>query len=120
MTALEKAESALHRGGYVMNTGAAFPPDFRPWPRTSGPWSPTPGRPVIAGVEATGEVLEAGKGVALTPGTRVTVFLVDGAWRQEITMDAELAVPDYAEVCVKPRICGDGLRSWGVLVDFSA
>ena len=27
---------------------------------------------------------------------------------------------DYAEVCVKPRICGDGLRSWGVLVDFSA
>ena len=34
--ALKKAESALHRGGYVMNTGAAFPPDFRPWPRTSG------------------------------------------------------------------------------------
>ncbi|MBV8182824.1 MAG: DDE-type integrase/transposase/recombinase, partial [Mycobacterium sp.] len=27
---------------------------------------------------------------------------------------------DYAEVCVKPRICGDGLRSWGVLADFSA
>jgi len=27
---------------------------------------------------------------------------------------------DYAEVCVKPRICGDCLRSWGVLVDFSA
>ncbi len=27
---------------------------------------------------------------------------------------------DYAEVCVKPKICGDGLRSWGVLVDFSA
>ena len=26
-------------------------------------------------------------------GTRVTVFLVDGAWRQEITVDAELAVP---------------------------
>ena len=67
MTALEKAESALHRGGSVMDTGAAFPPDFRPWPRTSGPWSPTPGRPAIAGVEATGEVLEAGQGVALTP-----------------------------------------------------
>jgi len=44
-------------------------------------------------VEAAGEVLEAGQGVALTPGTWVTVFLVDGAWRQEITMDAELAVP---------------------------
>ena len=27
---------------------------------------------------------------------------------------------DYAEVCVKPRMCGDGLRSWGLLVDFSA
>ena len=93
MTALEKAESALHRSGSVMDTGAAFPPDFRPWPRTSGPWSPTASRPVIAGVEATGEVLEAGQGVALTPGTRVTVFLVDGAWRQEITMDTELAVP---------------------------
>src|ERR1700751_143470 len=24
---------------------------------------------------------------------------------------------DYAEVCVKPRIDGGGLRSWGVLVD---
>jgi putative transposase len=27
---------------------------------------------------------------------------------------------DYAEVCVKPRICGDGLCSWELLVDFSA
>jgi putative transposase len=27
---------------------------------------------------------------------------------------------DYADVCVKPRICGDGLRSWELLVDFSA
>ena len=27
---------------------------------------------------------------------------------------------DYAEVCVKSRICGDGLRRWGVLADFSA
>ncbi len=27
---------------------------------------------------------------------------------------------DYAEVCFKPRICGDGLRSWWLLVDFSA
>ena len=62
-----EVESALHRGGTVMDTGAAFPPDCRPWTQTSGPWSPTPGRPVIAGVEATGEVLEAGQGVALTP-----------------------------------------------------
>jgi putative transposase len=27
---------------------------------------------------------------------------------------------DYAEVCVKPRICGDGLFSWELLMDFSA
>jgi putative transposase len=27
---------------------------------------------------------------------------------------------DYAEVCVKPRISGDGLRWWGVPLDFSA
>jgi putative transposase len=27
---------------------------------------------------------------------------------------------DYAEVCVKPRMCGDGLRSWESLADFSA
>jgi hypothetical protein len=27
---------------------------------------------------------------------------------------------DYAEVGVKPRICGDCLRSWELLVDFSA
>ena len=33
------------------------------------------------------------KGVALKPGTRVTVFLVDRGWRPEITVDAELAVP---------------------------
>ena len=38
-------------------------------------------------------MLESGQGVALKPGTRVTVFLVDGAWRQEITMDEEQAVP---------------------------
>ena len=37
MTALEKAESALHRSAYVMDTGAACPPDFRPWPRDLGP-----------------------------------------------------------------------------------
>ena len=40
MTAPDKAESALHRSGYVMDTGAAFPPDLRPWPRDLGPWSP--------------------------------------------------------------------------------
>jgi hypothetical protein len=27
---------------------------------------------------------------------------------------------DYAEVCVKPRVCGDGVLGGGLLVDFSA
>ena len=35
-------------------------------------------------------------------------------------IDGVIFHTDYAEVCVKPRICGDGLRSWGLLVDFSA
>jgi len=40
-------------------------------------------------------------------------------WRDE---ESERVIfhTDYAEVCVKPRFCGDGLRSWGLLVDFSA
>ena len=36
MTAPDKAESALHRSGYVTDTGAAFPPDLRPWARDLG------------------------------------------------------------------------------------
>jgi hypothetical protein len=35
-------------------------------------------------------------------------------------IDGVIFHTDYAEVCVKPRICGDGLRSWGLLADFSA
>jgi len=35
-------------------------------------------------------------------------------------IDGVIFHSDYAEVCVKPRVCGDGLRSWGVLADFSA
>ena len=31
-----------------------------------------------------------------------------------------IAHSDYAEVCVKSRICGDGLHLWGLLADFSA
>ena len=40
--------------------------------------------------------------------------------RQGHPIDGAIHHSDYAEVCVKPRICGDGLRSWGLLVDFSA
>ena len=35
-------------------------------------------------------------------------------------IDGVIFHSDYAEVCVKPRIWGDGLRSWGLLADFSA
>ena len=35
-------------------------------------------------------------------------------------IDGVIFHTDYAEVCVKPRVCGDGLLSWELLVDFSA
>ena len=35
-------------------------------------------------------------------------------------IDGVIFHTDYAEVCVKPRICGDGLLWWGVSLDFSA
>jgi hypothetical protein len=40
--------------------------------------------------------------------------------RQGHPIDGAIHHSDYAEACVKPRICGDGLRSWELLVDFSA
>jgi putative transposase len=40
--------------------------------------------------------------------------------RQGHPIDDAIHHSDYAEVCVKPRMCGDGLCSWGVLADFSA
>jgi putative transposase len=40
--------------------------------------------------------------------------------RQRHPIEDAIHHSDYAEVCVKPRIRGDGLRSWGVLADFSA
>jgi transposase InsO family protein len=51
--------------------------------------------------------------------------LVQAALAMAVVMRGELAEQvilhaDYADVCVKPRICGDGLRWWRVLVDFSA
>jgi putative transposase len=50
--------------------------------------------------------------------------LVESAVAMAVAMRGQLADDvilhaDYAGVCVKPRICGDGLRWWGVLVDFS-
>jgi NADPH:quinone reductase-like Zn-dependent oxidoreductase len=55
---------------------------------------PTAGRELIAGVEATGVVTDVGDGVsALSPGTRVTFFPYQGAWRQVVNVDAAIAVP---------------------------
>jgi transposase InsO family protein len=51
--------------------------------------------------------------------------LVESAVAMAVAMRGELAEQvifhaDYAEVCVKPRIYGDALRSWEVSLDFSA
>jgi putative transposase len=51
--------------------------------------------------------------------------LVESAVAMAIAMRGELAEAvilhaDYAEVCVKPRICGDRLCRWGLLVNSSA
>jgi putative transposase len=63
--------------------------------------------------------------VAATMATSMVLDSIEQAiWtrQQEGVMDLKDVVhhTDYAEVCVKPRVCGDGLRSWGVLADFSA
>src|ERR1700756_1325315 len=47
----------------------------------------TPGRELIAGVEATGGV------TGVTPGARVTFFPHPGAWRQVVNVDAAIAIP---------------------------
>jgi len=51
--------------------------------------------------------------------------LVEAALSMAVAMRGEVAQEvilhaDYAGVCVKPRVCGDGLRSWGLLAGFSA
>jgi NADPH:quinone reductase-like Zn-dependent oxidoreductase len=52
------------------------------------------GREVVAGVEATGVVTDVGAGVTgFSPGTRVTFFPHQGAWRQVVNVDAAIAVP---------------------------
>jgi putative transposase len=53
---------------------------------------------------------------------RTDIF--ESALAMAVAMRGELAETvivhaDYAGVCVKPRVCGDGLCSWGLLVDFS-
>jgi len=63
--------------------------------------------------------------VASTMATSMVLDAIEQAiWtrQQEGILDLKDGVhhTDYAEVCVKPRICGDGLRSWGVVGGFSA
>jgi putative transposase len=63
--------------------------------------------------------------VAATMATSMVLDSIEQAiWtrQQEGVMDLKDVVhhTDYAGVCVKPRVCGDGLCSWGLLVDFSA
>jgi NADPH:quinone reductase-like Zn-dependent oxidoreductase len=54
----------------------------------------TAGRELIAGIEATGVVTEVGAGVTgFSPGSRVTFFPHQGAWRQVVNVDAAVAVP---------------------------
>jgi NADPH:quinone reductase-like Zn-dependent oxidoreductase len=53
----------------------------------------TPGRQLIAGIEATGVVTEVGAGVTgFSTGARVTFFPHQGAWRQVVNIDAAIAV----------------------------
>ena len=67
----------------------------------------------------------ANKVVGWDSGPRATTELVLSAldyaiWSRDVRDGQLIHHSDYAEVCVKPRICRDGLRSWGLLVDFSA
>jgi transposase InsO family protein len=63
--------------------------------------------------------------VASTMATSMVLDAIEQSiWtrQQEGVLDLKDVVhhTDYAEVCVKPRIYGDALRSWEVSLDFSA
>jgi NADPH:quinone reductase-like Zn-dependent oxidoreductase len=48
----------------------------------------------IAGIEATGVLIDVGAGVSgFSPGSRVSFFPHSGAWRQVVNVDAAIAVP---------------------------
>jgi hypothetical protein len=52
--------------------------------------------------------------------TTLVTEALDMAARNHALADHCIMHSDYAEVYVKPRICGDGLFSWGLSLDFSA
>ena len=67
----------------------------------------------------------ANKVVGWDSGPRATTELVVSAldyaiWSRDVRDGQLIHHSDYAEVCVKPRICGDRLCRWGLLVDSSA
>ena len=57
---------------------------------TSGPGD---GRPAGVGAEATGVVVTAGPGVTVSVGTRVSMFLLGGLWRERVTVSVADVVP---------------------------
>jgi putative transposase len=86
--------------------------------------------PMTRGFGYTAFVVDAYAG--LIPGWECSLVkdtgFVERALRHAVTFRTRQGHPfdnaihhsDYAEVCVKPRICGDRLCRWGLLVDSSA
>ncbi|MFZ0854928.1 MAG: IS3 family transposase [Hyphomicrobiaceae bacterium] len=102
---------------------ATSPPPGRtrsgsPTSRASSPWKGCCGWPVF-------ENAFSNKVVGWDSGPRATTELVLSAldyaiWSRDVRDGELIHHSDYAEVCVKPRICGDRLCRWGLLVDSSA
>ena len=86
--------------------------------------------PMVTGFGYTAFVVDAYAG--LIPGWECSLIedtgFVERAIRHAAAARARSGHPfedtihhsDYAEVCVKPRICGDRLCRWRLLVDSSA
>ena len=86
--------------------------------------------PMTCGFGYTAFVVDAYAGLipgwecSLTKDTsfveRALRYAAEFRLRQGHPFDDAIHHSDYAEVCVKPRICGDRLCWWGLLVDSSA
>ena len=57
---------------------------------------------------------------AMPASSRRWVNRIEVYWQPLSLLSRIRLNSDYAEVCVKPRICGDRLCRWGLLVDSSA
>jgi putative transposase len=58
--------------------------------------------------------------VSRNPAAEMSLTALKQAITQRRPPPRTVVHSGYAEVCVKPRIRRDGLRSWGLLMDFSA